>query len=165
VAGEEKGSVLRINRFGHEEPPVKVGNWPIGRMFGAVFSASAQATLLGLSNNARLEPFAVGLTDKLVERWNYPLPLGVHQQPIEPIQSSQMLPGHTGEWWIAGPDGSIHTITADGQLFDSFFYGAPLAGLAAARIGEQSVLLVATGEGLTAWEVQLPLKSKSAREY
>ena len=165
VAGEEKGSVLRINRFGHEEPPVKVGNWPIGRMFGAAFSGAAQATLLGLSNNAKLEPFAVGLTDKLAERWNYPLPLGVHQQPIEPIQSSQILAGHTGEWWIAGPDGSVHVITANGQLFDSFFYGAPLTGLAAARIGEQSVLLVATGDGLAAWEVRLPSKSKSAREY
>ncbi|HMC10110.1 MAG TPA: hypothetical protein VKH44_02425, partial [Pirellulaceae bacterium] len=165
VAGEEKGSVLRINRFGHEEPPVKVGNWPIGRMFGAAFSGAAQATLLGLSNNAKLEPFAVGLTDKLAERWNYPLPLGVHQQPIEPIKSSQILAGHAGEWWIAGPDGSVHVITANGQLFDSFFYGAPLTGLAAARIGEQSVLLVATGDGLAAWEVRLPSKSKSAREY
>src|SRR5207244_12093347 len=119
----------------------------------------------GWSSNAKAEAFAIGLNEKLRERWNYPLPLGVHQQPIEPIQSSRILAGHTGEWWIAGPDGSIHVITADGQLFDSFHYGAPLTGLAAAQIGEQAVLLVATAEGLSAWEIQRPGKAKSAREY
>src|SRR5206468_1199624 len=120
---------------------------------------------LALSSNAKAEPFAIGLSDKLEERWNYPLPPGVHQQPIEPIHCSQILPGHTGEWWIAGPDGSIHVITADGQLFDSFYYGAPLTGLAAAQIGEQAVLFLATADGLSALEVQVPAKSKSAREY
>lgn len=165
VAGEDTGAVVRLNRFGHEEPPVKVGNWPIGRIFAASFASRDQAILLGLSSNAKAEPYAVGLSEKLEERWNYPLPPGVHQQPIEPIHASQILPGHRGEWWIAGPDGSIHVITADGQLFDSFYYGAPLTGLAAARIGQQPVLLVATPEGLSAWEIQGPAKSKSAREY
>jgi hypothetical protein len=165
VAGEEKGAVLRINRFGNEEPLVAVANWPIGRIFGASFSAANQANLLGLSNNAKMEPFAVGLTHKLAHHWNYPLPAGVHLHPIEFIFSSQLLPGHAGEWWIAGPDGSIHMITGDGQIFDSFFYGAPLTGLAAARLGAQSVLLVATPEGLAAWEVQLPAsRPKSTRE-
>jgi hypothetical protein len=165
VAGEETGAVVRLNRFGHEEPPMKVGNWPIGRIFAASFSAPNQATLLALSSNTKAEPFAVGLSDKLEERWNYPLPPGVHQQPIEPIHSSRIVAGHSGEWWIAGPDGSIHVITADGQLFDSFYYGAPLTGLAAAKICQQPVLLVATADGLSAWEIQGPTKSKSAREY
>jgi len=76
-----------------------------------------------------------------------------------------MLPGHAGEWWIAGPDGSIHVITADGQLFDSFHYGAPLTGLAATKIGDQCFLLVATADGLSAFEIERPTTSKSAREY
>jgi len=165
VAGDQTGSVVRLNRSGHEEPPVKIGNWPVGRLFAAPFSAANQAVLLALSSDAKAEPFAVGLNDKLEERWNYPLPTGVHQQPIEPIHASQIFPGHGSQWWIAGPDGSIHMISADGQLFDSFHYGAPLTGLAAARVGDKAVLFVATAEGLAAWEAQLPPKSKSAREY
>jgi hypothetical protein len=105
------------------------------------------------------------LNDKLEERWNYPLPPGVHQQPIEPIRASKILSGHAGEWWIAGPDGSIHVISADSQLFDSFYYGAPLTGLATVRIGQQAMLLVATADGLSSWEIQEPAKSKRKREY
>jgi peroxiredoxin len=165
VAGEESGAVVRLNRFGHEEPPVKVANRPIGRIFAAGISSSEQASLLGLSSNSKGEPIAVGLNDTLQERWNYPLPPGVHQRPIEPIHWSRVIAGHGGEWWIAGPDGSIHVITADGKLFDSFYYGAPLMGLAAAKIGERALLLVATSDGLAAWEVQSPAASKRKREY
>ncbi len=165
VAGEPNGAVVRLNRIGHEEPPVKIANWPIGRIFAAGSSAGEQSTLLGLSSNPKGEPIAIGLNAQLQERWNYPLPPGIHQRPIEPIHWSRALSGYEGEWWIAGPDGSIHVITADGQLFDSFYYGAPLTGLSAAKLGERTVLLVATAEGLSAWEIQTPAKSKRKREY
>jgi hypothetical protein len=55
---------------------------------------------------------------------------------------------------LAGPDGSIHVISEDGELFDSFYYGAALTGLAAAKLGEVNVLLVATEEGVSAWRIQ-----------
>jgi hypothetical protein len=163
VAGEP-GSILRVNRFGHEDPPFIVANRPILGLLGGHFSGS-QAAFLGLSNNAKRELFAVGLTDKLKESWNYPLHAGVHQRPIEPITSSQILPGHQGEWWLAGPDGSIHAITEDGQLFDSFYYGASLSGIAAGKLGEQAVLLVATDNGLAAWEVLPTAAPKRSREF
>ena len=130
VAGEA-GTVLRVNRYGNEDPPATVPNWPIGRLIGGAFSGGDQAGFLGLAANDKGQPFAIGLTDKLKETWNYPLPLGVHQAPIEAVASSRILPGHTGEWWLAGPDGSIHLITADGLLFDSFYCGAALTGIAA----------------------------------
>ena len=76
-----------------------------------------------------------------------------------------MLSGHDGEWWLAGPDGSIHLITADGKLFDSFFYGQALSGIAAGKLGDAAVLLVAAEDGLTAWEVTAPEATKRGREY
>jgi hypothetical protein len=155
VAGES-GAVLRVNRFGNEEPAITVGKWPIGRLFGSSrFADAAQAELLALSSNAKGEPFAVGLTDQLKECWNYPLPAGMHQRPIEPVATSHIFPGHSGEWWLAGPDGSIHLITDDGQLFDSFYYGASLTGIAAGKLGQRPILLVATDDGLAAWKVQV----------
>ena len=75
------------------------------------------------------------------------------------------MPGHQGEWWLAGPDGSIHVISEDGQLFDSFYYGASLSGIAAGKLGERAVLLVATEEGLAAWEIEAPSTSKRRREF
>jgi len=93
------------------------------------------------------------------------LPAGAHQRPIEPVTSSRMLPGHEGEWWLAGPDGSIHLITADGTLFDSFFYGEALSGIAASKLGEAAVLLISTEDGLTAWEVTAPQSAGRSREY
>src|SRR5205814_8757385 len=53
VTGEQ-GSVLRVNRFGHDDPPVSVPNWPMLRLFGSRFSG-AHAAFLGLSNNAKRE--------------------------------------------------------------------------------------------------------------
>jgi AhpC/TSA family len=153
VAGES-GSVLRVNRFGNEEPAVTIGKWPIGRLFGGRFDGGEQAAILALSSNDKGQPFAVGLSEKLKEQWNYPLPAGMHQRPIEPVTSSRMLPGHKGEWWLAGPDGSIHLITADGRLFDSFHYGVPLTGIAAGKLGQRAVLFIATDQGLEAWKVQ-----------
>ena len=78
----------------------------------------------------------------------------VPSRPIEPVTSGNLLPGRKGEWWLAGPDGSIHVVSEDGQLHDSFNYGAALTGLAAVRLEEQPVLLLATDAGVTAWTVE-----------
>jgi hypothetical protein len=165
ATGDEKGEVMRINRFGNSEPAVNIRNWPIARIIGGPFEAKQQANLLGLATSAKNEPFAVGLTDELSEKWNYPLPLGVHQNPIEPVAASNILPGHQGEWWIAGPDGSVHVISADGRLFDSFFTGTPLMGIAAAKIDGKSVLFLSSGDRVTAWTVQLPSTASRSRDY
>ena len=75
---------MRVNRFGNDEPPISLANWPIFRLVGGHF-AGRQAAFLGLSNNTKRELFAVGLSDALKETWNYPLPAGAHRKPIEAI--------------------------------------------------------------------------------
>jgi hypothetical protein len=164
VSGDT-GAIVRINRHGHEDPPTPLPNWAVGRMFAGATAAGSPGTFMALATNAKQQPFAVGLTSNLKESWNYPLPAGAHQRPIEPVTSSRMLPGHEGEWWLAGPDGSIHLITADGTLFDSFFYGQALSGIAASKLGEAAALLIATEDGLTAWEVTVPQPAGRSREY
>jgi hypothetical protein len=153
LAGDE-GTVVRVSRFGREEPPVKIGDWPVLKLTPARFAGAKQAEFLALSNDAKGELFAVGVTGKLKEAWNYPLPAGVHQKPIEPVTSSNLLPGRQGEWWLAGPDGSVHVITEDGEFHDAFHTGAALTGLAATNLGGKPVLLIATDGGVTAWEIE-----------
>lgn len=153
LAGDS-GGILRVSRYGREEPPATVGDWPILRLTAARFGGAKQAAFLGLSNDAKGEMFAVGITAKLKEAWNYPLPAGVHQKPIEPVTSSNLLPGRQGEWWLAGPDGSVHVISEDGEFHDSFYCGAALTGLAATKLKGKPVLLIATEAGVTAWEIE-----------
>ena len=149
----EAGSVLPLNRFGREEPLKTVANWPLARLAVGNFATPTQSTFVGISNDASGNLVAVGLTSQLRECWNYQLPAGAHQQPIEPIASSNMLAGHQGEWWFAGADGSIHLVTEDGKLHDSFARGAVLTGLAAGEHQENGMLFIATSTGLSAVQV------------
>jgi hypothetical protein len=160
----ETGSILRVNRFGNDEPPVTVGQWAMQRLCSGRF-AGTSAPLLGLAANEKGELSAVGLSGSLKEAWNYPLPRGLHQKPIDPVVSSQILAGHGGEWWLAGPDGSIHVITQDGRVFDSFYHGAAISGIAAGKLGGRPLLFVATDDGMAALEVSLPAASNRSREF
>ncbi|HEY2827253.1 MAG TPA: hypothetical protein VGJ04_06600, partial [Pirellulales bacterium] len=67
------------------------------------------------------------------------------------------------QWLIAGPDGSIHILGADGKPVDKFNTGSTLAGVAANKIGDQRVLLISKvfdkpqGDAkgtLEAWQVE-----------
>jgi hypothetical protein len=149
----EAGGVLPLNRFGRDEPERKVANWPLARLAVASFATPTQAAFVGISNDPQGNLVAVGLSSQLQECWSYKLPPGAHQQPIEPIASSNVLEGHQGEWWFAAADGSIHVVTEDGKLFDSFARGSVLSGLAVGKQGDNGLLIVSTAEGVTALSV------------
>lgn len=149
----EAGGVLPLNRFGREDPEKKIGNWPIARLAVASFPTPTQAAFVGISNDPQGNLVAVGLGAQLQECWNYKLPAGAHQQPIEPIASGNLLDGHQGEWWFAAADGSIHVVTEDGKLFDSFARGCVLSGLATCQPGENGLLVIAAADGVTAVSV------------
>lgn len=145
-----EGAIVRVNAFGNEEPAINAGR-PVLHLAAARFTSPKQTPFLGLSVTAEGELFAIGLTEKLQEAWNYPLPPGIHQRPIEPITSSHLLAGPQGEWWLAGTDGSVHVISEDGEFYDSFGYGAALTGLAATNIGGKPSIIICTDEGVAAW--------------
>jgi hypothetical protein len=152
VPGQD-GTVLKVHPDGTHDPPVKVGNWPILRLVAGQFRSPRGAVLLGITHDEQFRPFAVGLTHELKEVWNYPLRAGTHAQPIEPICASDLWADAPGQWWLAGPDGSIHVISADGKWFDSFHYGSVLSGLAVGIVAGQPALVVATPDDVTAWQI------------
>ncbi len=149
----EAGSVLPLNRFGREDPQKTVANWPLARLAVASFPTPTQAAMVGISNDPKGNLVAVGLTSQLRECWNYQLPAGAHQQPIEPIASSNILEGHQGEWWFAAADGSIHVVTEDGKLHDSFARGAVLSGLAVGKHDGQGIVVISSTEGVSAVQI------------
>ena len=150
----DSGAVLHVSGSGKEQPPRTVEKFAMARVVSANFSQATQSPFLGIAGDEKGQAVAIGLDATLKWRWQYVLPAGGHQRPIEPVASGELLPGRTGTWVIAGPDGSIHFLSEDGELTDSFFYGACITGIAVCKMDEVPALLVATDEGVTAWRVK-----------
>ena len=131
-----------------------VDKFAIVRLANADFSQGIQSRYLAIASSEKGEAVAIGLDASLKWRWQYVLPAGGHQRPIEPIALGDLLPGRDGTWVIAGPDGSIHFISEDGELTDSFYYGECITGIAIGKIDGTPSLLIATNDGLTAWRVK-----------
>lgn len=150
----ESGGVLRVNRFGNDEPEEQLPGWAVVRIAARDFDTQGGGGLLAVasSNDGKLR--AIALDSQLKQRWTYDLPASVHQRPIEAVVASQLRGDDQGEWWLAGPDGSIHLVSDDGKLHDSFNYGAVLNGLVAGRVGDKPMLIVSTDEGVTGWGVE-----------
>ena len=84
--------------------------------------------------------------------WDYALPSGEYEHQLPRIQSVS-LPGTDVHWQIAAADGSIHWLTATGDLVDQFRVGETLTGLTISQNGDTTLLWVATKTQLTAWAV------------
>ena len=106
---------------------------------------------------------AIGLDEKNHEQWSYPMVKGIPQKPVERIVPGKFADGR-GAWLLAGPDGSIHILASDGKLIDRFQYGADLTGVALTVVGGKTVLLVASTQGLEAWEVAGPEVARAKQE-
>jgi hypothetical protein len=120
----------------------------------------------GLSAPALGKNVAIGFQadgQNLEETWTYSLPDGSHERPIETIVCAHLRDKDSIEWLLPGADGSIHILDTDGQAIDRFNYGARLTGLGWGALGDRRVLLVASSEGLTAWQVEPPKKVAAAK--
>ena len=67
---------------------------------------------------------------------------------LEMVAAGRVL-GGTGNWVLAGADGSIHILSADGKPLDQFNTGAAISGLTVAPI-DGGALIVATDKGIDA---------------
>jgi hypothetical protein len=147
-----RGGVMPVNSYGNNDPEIRVPNWVVGQIMTGHFSGAKQAALCALAVDDMERSFAVGLDPQLAEQWNYPLPSGPFAKPIDPVTSSPWLDGK-GHWVFAGPDGSIHIISEDGEFNDFYATGEHLAGLATARVGDESLLLLSSDQGVKAFRV------------
>ncbi|OHB73634.1 MAG: hypothetical protein A2V70_04720 [Planctomycetes bacterium RBG_13_63_9] len=147
------GSLATIDAAGQRQGEVTVGrrllHWIVRADLG-----EGRPAWCGLASPKLGENVAVGLNLQGEELWDYPLPAGIHPQPIEPVVAGRLTPGGPGQWLLPGADGSIHVIAADGKPLDRFNYGATLAGLATIEIDGQAVLVVSSSNGLEAWRVE-----------
>lgn len=178
LASSDLGPLTRINQFGRHDPPIHVGNRAIHHIYstapqsppgddggsaasagsaniGGAAGGSGGATYCGLSYQGPGQMLALGLSEDFSELWNYPLPAGTYETEVQFVQSAR-LPGERPGWVFAGPDGSVHLVSSDGELHDNFATGKPVTGLAALDGPQGPTLLIASPEGLTAWRITLP---------
>lgn len=138
-------------------PPIPVPERRIGWLVAADLTGDGKEEYCALAAETLGENEAVGLAlDGSGARtlWTYRLPDGVDRQPVEPIVHGRLSVDGPGRWLLPGPDGSIHILSAEGELLDKFNYGASIQGLATIQINGTPALVVCTGEGVAAWAVE-----------
>jgi thiol-disulfide isomerase/thioredoxin len=139
---------------GERQGEVIVPNRAFVWIEAADLDGDGRPELCGFCPSQQMHLDAVGFDLDGKELWSHPMPRGMHQHQVEAITPGRLLADQPGQWLLAGADGSIRIVDADGKLIDSFAYGATLTGLATASWDGKQVLLVATTNGVDAWQVE-----------
>jgi cytochrome oxidase Cu insertion factor (SCO1/SenC/PrrC family) len=85
--------------------------------------------------------------------WRFSVPGGFPQTAIEPVVWGHVLPGGKALWVVAGADGGIHFVAADGNLVDRFHHGEMPTGVGLAKLDGKPTLLVSSKSGVTAYRL------------
>jgi hypothetical protein len=153
VAGEE-GLIGRVEPNGQSHRKIAVGHRGIHHITSNPADEGRPTPYCGLSYNGDGSLVAVGLDPNFLEVWSYPLPAALYRHQVDFPISVQLLDDAGFQWLLAGADGSIHVVSDDAEFSDHFNFGQHLAGLAAARLADRSILLVATVNRLSALQIQ-----------
>lgn len=160
----QEGSLGRIDTAGKSLGSTAVDGRFVRLLFRGPANASGQFPLCGIAPMADGSETALGLSPEGKEMWAYALPRGLHTHPIEMAACGFLTDGYRPVWVLAAADGSLHFVSAEGQLMDKFRYGEALTGLAVDLLPPHRVLLVSTPRGVSAWGVQMPDTQSPAEE-
>ncbi len=154
LCANERGSLVPIDYQGHEGQPITIGQRFIRAIFSADLNADAAMEYCGIGVVRTGEETLVGIDLARGEIWNYPLPEGMqHHAALEMVASGNVVGTKQGQWVVAGADGSLHVLAADGTPIDHWNYGNAISGLAVTR-NDGPVLVVATAKNIEAWKVE-----------
>jgi thiol-disulfide isomerase/thioredoxin len=148
------GTLVILDNKGQRLSELSLSDWKLRWIAAADLAGDGNLAWCGLSARSMGEDVAVGFNLKGDALWNYPLPKGAMQQPIEPIVSGRVSHDGPGHWLLPGADGSISFVSAEGKLVDRFNYGASLNGLATAELDGKPTLIVASAGGLEALRIE-----------
>lgn len=160
LATTASGNVVPIDNHGRESK-----SWSVGKQFvQLVFTADLDGD--GADEICTIGPgkageftrpgdsAVIGLNSNGDFLWQYDLPPGVPTNgAIEFVAPGRLL-GDVGQWIIAGPDGSIHILSADGKSIDRFNSGLALSGLAVAQLDGRSALVISSPHRVDAFVLE-----------
>ena len=149
-----RGTLLPIDAQGEAGPEIRIPNRTLTTLAAEDVNGDGQVEICALAidpkNLGRYT--AIGLDEAGTELWSYAMPPGNHNYVVERIVPAR-LGVNDGGWLLPGPDGSIHLLTANGELVDRFHYGAAITGLGMAQHGDAPVLVISTPDTFTAWKL------------
>ena len=148
------GAVARLNKEGRRVGQIAFPDRIVVWLYGADLDSDRCTDVCLLTLDARGTLAAVGVDASGEVLWEYQVPLGLHLRPVEPVTHGQITPDPPAQWIIAAADGSIHWLSKEGSLVDSFAYGKEICGLAVLSGPECPVLLVSTPDGVEAWQIR-----------
>jgi hypothetical protein len=160
IVSGQRGDLLPFDREGRTELARIVPGRAIFHLYAARFPPAA-TVYCGLTFADSGHLVALGLNREFREVWQYPLPAGVFQDPVQFVTSGSWF-ANQAVWLLAGPDGTLHAVRDDGDELDKFACGERITGLALTRLSDRSLLLVAGPEELKAWWVEEPVERVSA---
>ena len=116
------------------------------------------AWYLGVTSSSYEGRMLAGISRDWNVIWSHSMPRGVYRHQIDFIQTVS-IPEIGPTWLVAGPDGSIHFVSADGKFRDQMYVGDHLRGIAATTLDDKSTLVLATDGRIQAFEVSKTLTS------
>jgi len=150
VNGSE--ALFPVGGTGQLGTPITIANRALEWLTAADLSGDGTTKLCGISAHLPDASVILGLDETGREQWSYRLVKGIPQQPVERIVAGK-LQGQ-GVWLVVGPDGSLHVLTATGELLEKFNYGADISGVGTVQIDGQDVLLISSKQGFEALTVE-----------
>ncbi len=139
-----RGTIVAFNAEGKPQGEVVIPNRFVAVVYGADLKGDNKNSYCALAITPEGANEAVGITLDGQQLWNYALPNGVSGRPVETVTTGDIAGDGSKQWLLAGADGSVHILAADGKPLDKFNTGTGLTGLGAANFGDKHVLLIAS---------------------
>jgi thiol-disulfide isomerase/thioredoxin len=157
LCANQRGVVVPIDSQGRDGSPLDVNRRFLRSVYSAQLLGDGRTQYCGIAmvqTNQDLQELVVGFDLSGRELWSFPLPVGLqHDAAVEMVTSGNVLGATSGQWIVAGADGSVNILSAEGVAVDHFKYGQAISGLAAADLGGPA-LVIATGKGVEAYKVE-----------
>ncbi|HVU88009.1 MAG TPA: redoxin domain-containing protein [Pirellulales bacterium] len=151
-AADGRGMIVPIDDDGKDGSPISLNGRFLRWVALADLDGDGQTECCAIASTKIGVEAAVGLSPTGDLLWNYDLPVGAHANAALEMVAAGAL-GNSGKWVLAGSDGSVHILSASGQLIDQFHTGAAISGLTVATIDGKGALVVATDQGVDAWRI------------
>ncbi len=154
LAADGRGVLVPIDDQGGDGKPIALEGRFLRWALVADVNGDGQTECCAIASTKVGVEAAIGLSATGELLWAYDLPVGAQPNPALEMLAAGRVIGNEGQWVLAGADGSIHILSADGKPLDQFHTGAAIAGLAITTIDGQGAILISSDNGVDAWRVE-----------
>ena len=146
----DRGGIHVFDAKGQSKTTITVAGKNIHHLFNGD-RENGVTGYLGIAFVPNQAPSAIGLAANFEEQWSLELSPGPFRGQL--VTYGKFLNKTSGDWIVAGSDGTIRIIGQDGEFFDYFSLGQPVTALATGQYQGKSCLFVATDESLIAFQL------------